>query len=101
MNQYKTPRNNVYQLNKQFIDETPFLNKQNRSIIYSEGIKSNWEYREFIQNNAVSLMKIEFEKNCGKYISSNPVPVEQSNIKQKYLERKRNISKLTCTEIPV
>ena len=26
MNQYKTPRNNVYQLNKQFIDETPFLN---------------------------------------------------------------------------
>lgn len=43
----------------------------NESLIKANGIKSNWEYRQFLQNNAVSIMKrnyIDSANDIGYYI---------------------------------
>jgi hypothetical protein len=84
----------------------------NEQIIKDNNIKSNWEYRQYLQKNAVKVMKdqyIEASNDCGyfdryaDYKYNNGVPLlydsfidkrrpifyEDSDLKQTYLTREQ------------
>uniref|UniRef100_A0A6C0I432 Uncharacterized protein n=1 Tax=viral metagenome TaxID=1070528 RepID=A0A6C0I432_9ZZZZ len=55
----------------------------NASIIQANGIKTNWEYRQFLTNNAVEIMKYNFlesSTDVGYYKRPIDLPSIRSNI---------------------
>jgi hypothetical protein len=63
----------------------------NENIRKREGIKSNWDYRIYLQKNADSIIQFDQaeackETNCS-YSTTKIIPEEVSDLKEYYLSR--------------
>lgn len=98
----------------------------NEKIQKQEGIKSNWEYRQYLQNNANHIMKYNtmetiYSSGNNPYISSSmvqpssntpflygstydnrmpPYGFSNSDLKQHYLSREQLNAKMVAPTIP-
>jgi hypothetical protein len=57
----------------------------NADLIQTNGIKSNWEYRQYLQNNAKQIMEYNFHESCndvGYFKRPIDIPSIQSNLTQ-------------------
>lgn len=90
----------------------------NRQIIQKENIKSNFEYRKFLTNNAKKIMNVNRKEACnmcgvchygyplqmnhGKYLyrsiqdGTQPYGYETSDLKREYLSRQQLQSRLVA-----
>ena len=95
--------NPVFVYNKLFIQQTPNMNHANRQILFTENIDSNWKYRNYAQQNANDLLKINYNRTAyANNIHPIPLAIEKnSDIKQNYMERRELISRIVCPEIPI
>ncbi len=66
----------------------------NESLLKESGVKSNYEYRQYLVNNAKDIMRRNFEESandCGYYVNSNQAPParvrDTSDLKQLYMSR--------------
>lgn len=105
---YKTPRvilprpANALTLNKEFVTQTPFMNSENRSILNTDNITSNWEYREYLQKNAVAIMNHERESDVNhRQFPNFHYQNNTSDLKQNYNNRKNFTYRLVSPEIYV
>ena len=105
---YKTPRvilprpANALTLNKEFVTQTPFMNSENRSIVRTENITSNWEYREYLQNNAVAIMNHERESDVNhRQFPNFHYQNNTSDLKQNYILQHQNASRKMAPEVVI
>jgi hypothetical protein len=55
----------------------------NADLIQSNGIKSNWEYRQYLQKNAKTIIEYNFQESCndvGYFKRPIDIPSIQSNV---------------------
>jgi hypothetical protein len=69
---------------------------QNDILVKESGVKSNWEYRQYLTNNAVKLMGRNFEESANDIgfidqrnagFVQRPIFQNDSDLKQLYLSR--------------
>ena len=65
----------------------------NENLRKREGIKSNWDYRIYLQKNADSIIKYDQSLACKDthcyYTSNKILPFPPSDLKEEYLSRQQ------------
>ena len=92
--------NPIFELNKRYLFQTPNTNTQNRAIINENKITSNMDYREYIQKNAVSIMRHEIANEPNnRHVPINIATFPTSDIKTAYMNRTNFTATIVCPEV--